>query len=1004
MGVRIVGSSYMNPFANVSEATTGYPNWLIGNVGDWVTARFTVEAGVDFKASMQSQVEFEYSDKTIKLLNGKKWGDYGFDIGNTVTVKVTQYTKSDPASSTWTPSNITQTITITNVVGSMMYYSGGNSLSQMNEEIVPFERSMQKVTVVLFTADISFEGLRMKYSLIPNSDVQSNSLLSLIDGTETELFAKGIQNSTTVYTNMIPIGMQSGMAIESGKVKMNTGYDLITGPIVTLPQFGSTISLSGGVNKLSFTPAFFVGDIISEASIKPPTALTVNDCFIKNTDTTGKVIVANSIKFVIEDKGSEVNKRLALIYRVLGSENNIISETVVNVVEINRDTPTELFYTQETEIDMVAGQSLHFGFDLGSTANTNITPTSLKFIIGGSNQYSNVVPLPVSYKKRYDIVLNYMITPFWDQMSDIEDRRIPPFLSNSESLTDNKNIKFYPKWNNPNTIVENDMTETQRLGNTGWFDENYNGLPNNFTVKSVRYLNSVGAQISDVDYVNETTVEVIVSGIKNLVNINTVVSFGFAWIPIDDDDYKNLTTPFHENARISSPLNSVFNLGSTQSSLRQGFSPDGISRMDSKNIQVSQIGNDVMIRFTLVPTPAFSQLIEDNNKDYMIWVSVEDSVPVTNISDRVTLLADSGLMVYNLIVDGELDGALIGFLEHPYTSEIDQVDIYDGYIEDDLVSVVNFGLDVNNEFLGMRFGFEAEKNNVVVDLDNSSINFSSFPFVNGATEVNYDALRGFYMGTDGYRNSVRVMRNNADDTASKRMYKAFFGNKLRWEDWIQKQNVPSVFFDNTLPFNGFNNNWFQYQFSGGKVYFYVIFEYTENGIIYRKKNRKEVKLHDFDDNDIIETRFKYIDYANGNDITIGTDPQTGDPLGTILNVGYTKVEVYFKSLIPTNVFDVNFTYATATLEGRDGAGYMQNRMISTVASSEADNPMEPMPGNTLMQLTQISNVEVMIEFLINPTKLENIENYIITARIGCNGNPNFMGRIYDENDYEIKYE
>lgn len=1006
MGVRIINSSYRNPFSNASESTTGFPNWLIGNVADWITARFTVEVGVDFKASIQNQLQFDYDEKTIRLSNGKKWGDYGFDIGNSVTIKINGYVKNDINSPTWTPNNSSSSITIINIIGSVLYYSGGNDLSSMNEEIIPYERSAKKITSLLMYCNINFEGIRLRYSLIPNSDIQSNSLLSLIDGTETELFAYGIQNSQYQYINLTSIGMQSGMAIDNAKIKLNQGYDLINGNRVRINPSRGNIILDHGISELVLTPNLYSNYLQKpiNQSIKKEEDLTVDYCIIQNYSGNEDIVIENISRFIIEDKGSDVPKNLSLVYRVISDDNKVLRKQIIKSIPINRESLSEIVFDNEDHISLKKGENLHIGYDLSTSNDTSLYPTNLGYNVSGGLSYSAINITPGGYKKRYDIVLNYMITPFWDQISDIEQRRIPSFLENSESLTDNKNFKFYPVWNNPNTQVENDMTETQRLGNTGWFNENYNGLPNNFNVKSVSYFNSNGVRIEALDYVNQTNVEVVVSGIRNLDNLNSVISYGFAWIPIDEDDYKNKTTPFHKNARINSPLNSVFNLGSVQPSIRNGFSPDGNSRIDSKNISVLRIGSDVLIKFTLIPTVQFSEFIQNRNKDYMIWVSVEDSIPVTNMSDRVTLLADSREMIHNIVTDGELDGVNIGFLEHPYYDDSDMVDLYDGFIVDDLVCSVDFGIPTGSQFIGMRYGFEAEKDNIIVNLESNSLSFSDFPIVNGATEIEYTSNRGFLLEDFGYRNKVSVSRNHDYDTNNKRMYKAYFGNKIRYEDWIEKSGVSSVFFNSDLLNNGFNNNWFDYQDSGGTIYFFIIFEYIENNIIYRKKNRSKIKIRNYNSNNIIEKRFVFYDNESNRDITIGFDNNLNAITGPIMNDRLTRVDVLFKSLIPDVFLDKNNMYATATIELKDGAGYMQNRMISTIYPVDSENPLKPLENNEIMEIDQISNNEIKISFIIDPNLIPNGSKYMITARIGCYNTNTERDRIYDPENYEYRYE
>ena len=82
----------------------------------------------------------------------------------------------------------------------------------------------------------------------------------------------------------------------------------------------------------------------------------------------------------------------------------------------------------------------------------------------------------------YDFFINFMMGQFFETPSDLENMMAPSTLFDAASLTDNFLLRVFPEWNNPNTVITNDLDHTERLGNTGWFSENFNGLDNNFNI------------------------------------------------------------------------------------------------------------------------------------------------------------------------------------------------------------------------------------------------------------------------------------------------------------------------------------------------------------------------------------------------------------------------------------------------------------------------------------------------------------------------------------------
>ena len=89
---------------------------------------------------------------------------------------------------------------------------------------------------------------------------------------------------------------------------------------------------------------------------------------------------------------------------------------------------------------------------------------------------------------QYAFNIEFMISSFFEDLSNFELQEPPSQTFDAASLTDNFELIGYPEWNNPNTQIKNNMNHTKRLGNTGWFEENFNGLDDDFTVSNVQYL------------------------------------------------------------------------------------------------------------------------------------------------------------------------------------------------------------------------------------------------------------------------------------------------------------------------------------------------------------------------------------------------------------------------------------------------------------------------------------------------------------------------------------
>ena len=100
MGVKVTNRAYRNQFYPVAQET----DWLIGNVGDWQQLRVEFDVTIDFLASSSETVTLDNINKTIKLNNGKKWSDYGFDLGNSLQF---DWTVSEDTNNNGTFTNVT---------------------------------------------------------------------------------------------------------------------------------------------------------------------------------------------------------------------------------------------------------------------------------------------------------------------------------------------------------------------------------------------------------------------------------------------------------------------------------------------------------------------------------------------------------------------------------------------------------------------------------------------------------------------------------------------------------------------------------------------------------------------------------------------------------------------------------------------------------------------------------------------------------------------------------
>lgn len=1013
MSVNVNKRVYSNLFTKPNEAVV--PDWLIGNTGDWITANFDLEVGIDFIGSMEKPLAINYEQRTIKLMNGKKWGDYGFDIGTTIKMTYTRIPIP-----TGLPSTELFDVVVENIMGDVLVYEENPGIQGIGYELIPMERSTEKIVGVKLYDDRELQGVKIKYTHIENSEVSTTSLASFIDGTATEIMLKGLDSiSDESFHDMELTGLQSGMSIHSARIrKVLSSYDL---------EEDWTIPFSGIKNMQIPTGWTVRSQSIALNYIGTPTGVfknssssyfgfngTAPQMFIKNADFSEiRNLHLRLGTIIINDTGGGLLKRLRLfLTRFTGgiaynfAENFPLKDYFISAETVGR----QLNYEDIISVNIQAGDSYALTMVYEIAQPSLYSVPSINFINNyGYAKLVNVVN-DDTYKTKFQLELKFMLSSVFEDREELINRIAPSVIFNANSLTDIIDISFYPEWNNPNIIVKNNLKETERLGNTGWFNENYNGLANDFIVKSFSYENLAGQIQQEASYTVDTKVRVKISNVQNLVPNETNVHLGFIWVPIDEESYKNKTTGFHKNTKVSSPAETSFYLGNTYPYTYEGFSDDN-AKMNIKDIVVTNEGDDLYVIFTLNPNSDFATFFEGKEDDrlYALWLSVGDSTLDVNLSDRVNLLLDVNTMTDNIVITGELEDIVNNFIEHPKGHEEPGVDYYDGFLEDDVLSVTNFQINKGEILNSVSFGYEVENltTGATYILEKLSYNTSGFPIINDVQEIDLNQERGFLLPINNNKNWVKIIRNNGADTETKAGYTSYFGSKIRWEQWLERTNVLPEFFDITKENNGFNNNWLDYLRNGTnhRIAFFMYFDIEIDGVLQRLKNSFNINFLGYDESEIITTEHNYFNNETNESLNIGTDDETGRPLGVLLANKKTRIEIIYTNTVEN--FEIGNVYATTTCEVYRGAGEMQHHQISSIWEHTQGGLLIPVDGMNKLKVEQIASNKIKTTCLVDNTVLEMASKYKITGRIGCYPNDNGIpleSRIYDQNNYEPNYE
>lgn len=1032
MSVQIVKRKYNEVYSNDDT------NWLLGNVGDWQEIVIDIDSEIKFKATKQNPLEIDYIENAFILLNGESWGQYGFDDGMIIDFQYDLSLDSNSDGNIDITSTIVNQYTIEKVLNEKMIVV--QNIQGNDFELMPTNFGTSKASNVFIQSLKPIEGIKVSYGHITNTDADSKNLNSLIDKTKTSFsFPNIVSFPQGQYQKMNPIGFQSGMSIYSCEVRKVEGFSsdsdflgeffIPSSSFRLVPQnagpgedddrdMGAIARISNSLSPSSLyvsnpnpvrVPMTFTGE---------PATISQSGCFIFNasSDYQQDILLDFDFRILDTNEQSDIDNFSVVLLRFSGGNNLTFAEKTY----LQSWSNAREFLGKKNSVYKIQSLNINQGDSYAIAIEYEHNSGGAYFIdvqieSGGRLKLSNINKVFKSEGKQFfQVKIKYMISTLFENIADFDNLQIPPFLAGQESLTDNFDIQLYPVWNNPNLLIKNDLKQTRRLGNTGWFNENFNELRNNFKVESVTYFDPEGNSIQSLDYGNITKIKAVISGVKNL-NSNTRCGFGFCWVPTDEDDYKKKQTPFYENVFVQSgDLNSGFVLNNLYSQTYLGAGIDNAS-IDCNNVKFTTSGNKIIFETNFIPNNKFFSLFdskEENDRNYIIWISVADSKLRRNFSDRVSLIVDVNSLEKNIPPLGPYPYIKNMFIEHPNNENSIGVDNLKAIVQDDILARMPFKIknDRSNIFQKMSFGIEAynESLSSTFELQRYEVDLSQYPIdSDGVQQFSFDKIIGFKLSENNSKNWVKILRDNKSDNLDFNGYIAYYGFKIRWEDWIENSGAPDVFFDSNKENNGFNNDWIGYlRTKGWVINFFTEINSILNGEMVEYRNKWNFDFNDYDENTDIQTTFAYFRHSDDTFLNIGTDPETLKPLGVILKNEITRIEISYE-LLGSAIWDEQNTYSVTTIEIDRGAGQLEMRQLSSIIDSETDNPLKPPEGFTRLKKELDSTRKILkTTCLVDPDLLNDAIRYRITGRVGCgkeNGGDEFETRLY-ESRYELTYE
>jgi hypothetical protein len=640
--------------------------------------------------------------------------------------------------------------------------------------------------------------------------------------------------------------------------------------------------------------------------------------------------------------------------------------------------------------------------DASSGTVLNMLPQGLKaWQIGNTTIQGVGIDSVAPFGQNFLIKHYFYITPFFlaDQWTDLLSGNLPPYYAKLKALKYILRVEALRDFNNPNNRQFADLTTI--AGNTGWFDENFNGNPSNYIVSSVAFFKPDSTLIPAIELSStvETTVRIIIQNTVDapFSNNNTKFVINFIKAPEVKEEYQNNST-LDQNFLFDRAIQTI---GAAMVNGDQYGTPRQVLKQVSANYDSpTQITIYVQIALSSAIVSALSAL---DFKRYILFVAIQNHTLPTKISDKVSLLAHASDFYEDFTADNLVRNTTV-FLRHPHDNAQTQgVATLDAFPEDEIISVSQFYIDRST--LSGSDVVDIKKTEVIIKAKNSAtgqefnlfkyhLDLNNLPIINGNQYVDYSFDRNYHVPVN--ERTIRIKRRPDLDVSGRVYYDVIVPFLFKWEYWQTLPGVNGVFFDISQPNNGFNNFWKRYNtVSNWNIYHQFNVSVSKNGHINKYQDEMQIGANNYNSNpDYTTLSIKAYD-----NITNALLYDGGTTKNYILGYKESRIEALFTKISAAP--DMQYVSVVFGIEIFEQGGEFGRRRLSSVWTSDGDTWLKSVDTTTKVKLT-LTGSTVKATCLIDFTKIPlDKSQFKITARLYDFTGGSINGKITEAGVFKI---
>lgn len=428
---------------------------------------------------------------------------------------------------------------------------------------------------------------------------------------------------------------------------------------------------------------------------------------------------------------------------------------------------------------------------IGGGAQTGIAKGTFNDWVTGSMTCERLADAD-TYTQAFEISHIFRIEPHYvdGELTNLENNVLPDLYK--ASLKYAFDVDFRTVLSNPNKSIK--ATYDNTLGSVGWFNQNFNGFDNQYQIDSIEYEDSALATDSDgLQLSSKTKATITVSRIGGVILAGQRAGVFVSYLPAQSE-YQDTATTLSENYL----LDSIYHNEGTTAEVGTGI---------IKSFNSSIVSDNLVIVVEFEYTTA-QQLRLTTDSGYLIAVQIADSALSSGNSNRVNLIADTNTYQKGAFIEGLFDVTTFNYLVNGETvADLGNLEIAEIWNEDSLSAKGTFDLDLSKDSVLNSIEFVLVAFNTVT---NSYFTLDLPYFINTANATVSGGVQQIeVIQNRGYSQLYEEDFNNIEITTGSKVgdlqsYSFLFGQKIRWQDWLNNPNADTVFFDNTKPKDNLN--------------------------------------------------------------------------------------------------------------------------------------------------------------------------------------------------------